>query len=272
MNASVKKALNVVKNIFVWLVVVIAVFMMIFTIVSVSIFDRTDRNIFGYRAFIVLSGSMSATDFDKGDLVVSKAVDPKTLQVGDIITFTSRNDDSFGLVVTHKIREITSEEGELAFVTYGTTTDSNDQATVLASHVIGQYKFALPKVGHFFNFLKTVPGYIVCILIPFLTLIIIQGINCVRLFRKYRAEQMADLEEERRKIEEERAESQRMMQELLALKAQMASAAGGAPATETPAPTVETTASTTEAPVESAPAETTDEAEAAPAENREENV
>ena len=77
-------------------------------------------------------------------------------------------------------------------------------------------------MGAFFNFLKTTPGYIVCILIPFLLLILIQGINCIRLFRRYKQEQMAELREEREKIEAERAESQKMMAELLELKAQLA--------------------------------------------------
>ena len=71
-------------------------------------------------------------------------------------------------------------------------------------------------------FLKTTPGYIVCILIPFLLLILIQGLNCIKLFRRYKLEQMAEMKEERAKIEEERAESQKMMAELLALKAQLA--------------------------------------------------
>ncbi len=57
------KALKIIRNIFVWLVVAIAVLMMIFTIVSVSTFDRTHRSIFGYKTFIVLSDSMSKTDF-----------------------------------------------------------------------------------------------------------------------------------------------------------------------------------------------------------------
>ncbi len=38
-------------------------------------FDRADRSLFGYKAFIVLSDSMSATDFSAGDLVLSKAND-----------------------------------------------------------------------------------------------------------------------------------------------------------------------------------------------------
>lgn len=74
-----KKAFSIIKSIFVWLMVVLAVGMMIFTIVSVNSFDRTDRDIFGYKAFIVLSDSMSKTDFDAGDLVLTKEVDPATL-------------------------------------------------------------------------------------------------------------------------------------------------------------------------------------------------
>ena len=58
-----KKTWNIIKNVMVWLVVATAVFMMIFTIVSVTMFNRADRNLFEYKAFIVLSDSMSATDF-----------------------------------------------------------------------------------------------------------------------------------------------------------------------------------------------------------------
>ena len=89
-------------------------------------------------------------------------------------------------------------------------------------YVLGKYSSHIPKVGAFFQFLKTTPGYIVCILVPFLLLILLEGIRCIRLFRKYKAEQRAELQAERDKIEADRAETQRLMQELLQMKAQMA--------------------------------------------------
>ena len=218
-----KKALNIIKNILVWLMVALAVCMMVFTIVSVNTFDRSDRSLFGFKAFIVLSDSMSKTDFDAGDLVLVKEVDPSTLKEGDIIAYTSQNTSNYGETVTHKIRKLTTDaSGELGFITYGTTTDTDDETVVTYPYVLGKYKTNIPKVGRFFMFLKTTPGYIVCILIPFLLLILIQGLNCIRLFRRYKLEQMAEMKEERAKIEEERAESQKMMAELLALKAQLA--------------------------------------------------
>lgn len=227
-----KKALQILKTIVTWLILLAAVGMMIFTIVSVLTFDRMDRNILGYKAFIVRTDSMSATDFSAGDLILAKKVDPKTLREGDIITFQSVNPDSYGEVITHKIRSLTTDaDGNPGFITYGTTTDTNDETVVTYSFVLGKYQGRLPGVGRFFQFLKTTPGYIVCILIPFLALILMQGVNSIRLFRRYRLEQMEEMNAERKQLEAERLESQKMMQELLALRAQLS---GGAPAQPTP--------------------------------------
>lgn len=233
------KAMKILKNIFVWLIVALAAAMMIFTVVSVSTFDRADRNLFGYKAFIVLSDSMKATDFDAGDLVLVKEVDPATLKEGDIIAYTSQNTANYGETVTHKIRKLTTDaNGEPGFITYGTTTDTDDETVVTYPYVLGKYSSHIPKVGAFFQFLKTTPGYIVCILVPFLLLILLEGIRCIRLFRKYKAEQQAELQAERDKIEADRAETQRMMQELLQMKAQMAQNGGETPkADETPSDT-----------------------------------
>lgn len=158
-----------------------------------------------------------------------KEVDPSTLQEGDIISYTSQNSSNYGEVVTHKIRKLTTDaNGEPGFITYGTTTDTDDETIVTYEYVIGKYSKSIPKVGTFFQFLKSTPGYIVCILIPFLILILLEGIRCIRLFRKYKSEQQAELQAERDKIEADRAEAQRMMQELLQMKAQMAANSGDA--------------------------------------------
>ncbi len=219
------KVLKVIRNLLVWAVVALAAGMMIFTVISVSTFDRADRNLFGYKAFVVLSDSMSKTDFKAGDLVLIKETDPKTLKEGDIIAYTSQNTANYGETVTHKIRKLTVDSnGQPGFVTYGTTTDTDDETIVTYPYVLGKYSKHIPKVGTFFQFLKTTPGYIVCILIPFLFLILTEGIRCIHLFRKYKAEQQKELQAERDKIEADRMETQRMMQELLQMKAQMANA------------------------------------------------
>ena len=207
-----KKAWQIISTVLVWLVVIVAVFMMVFTIVSVNTFDRNDRDIFGLRCYIVLSDSMSATDFDAGDLVLVKEVDPTTLQEGDIIAYQSQNAENYGATVTHKIRAKTTDaNGNPGFITYGTTTGVDDETVVTYPFILGKYQLALPNVGTFFQFLKTPQGYIVCILIPFLLLILYQGLNCVKIFKMYKAEQMAELQAEKDELENQRKQSEAMM-------------------------------------------------------------
>ena len=190
---------------------------------------------------------MSATDFSAGDLVLSKEVDPATLQAGDIISFQSTDPDNYGEVVTHKIRELTTDEnGNPGFITYGTTTGENDESIVTYDFVLGKYQFRLPGVGKFFQFLKTTPGYIVCIFLPFLLLILVQGINSIRLFRRYKQEQLAEIEAqreqekaelaaERERLEADRLQSQQLMAELQKLKKQLDEKQSGGDPPDTPA-------------------------------------
>ena len=232
-----KKTLDIVKNVVTWIVVALAVAMMIFTIISATTLDRNNRSLFGRKMFIVNSDSMKATDFAAGDLILVKEVDPKPLKEGDIISYTSTNTENFGKLVTHKIRKLTTTaSGDPGFITYGTTTGEDDKTVVTYPYIVGKYTGKIPKMGHFFQFLKTTPGYIVCILVPFMLLILSQAYESVKLFKQYKAEQNAALEEEKSKIAAEKEETQKMMAELLAMKAQM-EANGKAPAqTAEPAP------------------------------------
>ncbi|MDY4186377.1 MAG: signal peptidase I [Candidatus Borkfalkiaceae bacterium] len=223
------KALNVAKIVLTWIVVALAVFMMIFTIISATTLDKSNRNFFGYKIYKVLSDSMKATDFAAGDLIFVKEVDPETLKEGDVITFNAvvPVKDENGVeevIITHKIRRVVKDEkGKLVgFITYGTTTGKDDEKVVTYPEVIGKYCGRIPKLGYFFDFLKTTPGYIICIFVPFMVLILSQGVTSVRLFKKYKAEQSAELEQEKAQIAAEKEETRRMMAELLALKEEMA--------------------------------------------------
>ena len=217
------KVLKVLKNVFTWLLVAAAVCMMVFTVVSVTTFDRNDRDLFGYKAFICRSDSMKATDFAAGDLVFVKEVSPATIKEGDIISYRSEDPDTFGETFTHKVRSlITDENGQPCFITYGTTTGVDDELPVKYTQFQGLYKFDIPKLGTFFSFLKTTPGYFICIFLPFMLLILMQGLNTVKVFRKYRKEQMEEMTAEREKLEEERKQTAEMMKELQALKEQLA--------------------------------------------------
>ena len=247
LNEKTQKVMNILLKVFTALVVAVTVFVMVFTVVTVALFDKNDRAVFGYKFFIVQSDSMSLSEnnadldvhFNAGDLViVTDKFEVKELKAGDIITFVSQNEDSYGETVTHMIKEVvrTSSGALIGFKTYGTNTGAEDSVLVEPEFIIGQYNSQIKGVGHVMAFMKSVPGYIVCVLTPFLLLIGNQAINVIRLYRRYKAEQNAEMDEKKLELEREksaleaqRLESERMLKELEALKAQLAAAAAQTP-------------------------------------------
>jgi signal peptidase len=245
-----RKAWEITKSVLVWVIVAVSAFMMIFTMVSSKTFNQPNKDVFGYKMFIVMSDSMKKTDFKAGDLVIVKQVDPTKLKEGDIITFYDPTDFSYKKTISHKIYSVTTDDdGDPGFKTYGTTTGEIDNWVVTYELIIGQYKTHIPNAGHFFNFMKTPAGYVVCILTPFLAMMIWQGVSLVTTYKKYKEEkneeqtaaQTAALAAEREQVAKEREETQRMMDELNALKAMLLQQTqGGAPQNGTGQPPVTT--------------------------------
>ncbi len=256
-SEKMRKLLSIFIKIVTYLVGAFAVFMIIFTIVTVSTVDKNERSLFGIRFYIVKTDSMSKSEnnadldvhFNAGDIIIVKnAKDPTALSEGDVITFISTNIDSYSEVITHMIREVKkdSDGRTVGYVTYGTNTGTKDEAIVEPEYVLGKYAGKLPALGNFFAFVKTTPGYIVCILVPFLLLILYNGVNVIRLFKRYKEEQNAAIQAEKDQISEERRQNEQMLRELQALKEQLArqsEASAPAPAPEaTPAPETDSAA------------------------------
>lgn len=122
---------------------------------------------FGWKPFIVLSGSMESEIFP-GDVAVTKEIDTNKLKVGDVIAF--RNGD---IIVTHRIVEIVDEEGT-KFATKGDNNNANDKNLVDPKNVEGIYMFKIQGLGNFAIFLQTPIGMVVCLSVPIIILILVQ--------------------------------------------------------------------------------------------------
>lgn len=131
-----------------WLTIIAVVILVPVLLINLSIMFQanTDKekvpSVFGYKPFIVLSGSME-TDIKKGDLIITKVTNPATLKVDDVIAFR----DSAGTVTTHRIIEIVDREGETLFITKGDNNSSQDQSLVELDDVEGIYITRIPGVG-----------------------------------------------------------------------------------------------------------------------------
>ena len=72
----------------------------------------------GYRIFMIASESM-APKYEVGDILVSKVVDPTTIQIGDDVTYLGNAGDFNHLVVTHQVIEKRQENNQYYFQTKG---------------------------------------------------------------------------------------------------------------------------------------------------------
>lgn len=213
-------ALSVVFGVLRTVFYIIVICIMIFTVLTVTKLNKSS-DLFGYNMYIVLSDSMKSV-FDSGDIIITRKTEPAELAEGDIITFKSTAPDNYGEIISHQIRSISIDAYDcLLFFTYGVATGVDDAAPVAADNVIGKYCFRIPKAGYVFNYLKTVQGYFVMILCPFLLLIGMEAARFVALNRQFRREQEAERARQSAQMEAERLKSQRLEEELLRLKARM---------------------------------------------------
>ena len=152
---------------------------------------------FGYQVMVVQTDSME-DEYPVGCAVFVKKVDPETLEIGDDITFYYSK-----MVYTHRLYEITVEDGVTMYHAHGINKASTQcgggvpadctyqhqdfPADVILGKVVGKSVF----VGGVYNFMTSVPGLLVLLLLP--TAYIITS-TMIDLYKKLKEEER--LEEE----------------------------------------------------------------------------
>lgn len=124
----------------------------------------------GVTPLIVLSDSM-LPDFASGDLIICTTIDAKDVALDDVISFYDPAGNGT-TVVTHKVVEIVTEDGELFFRTKGINNNTEDKILVPASSVIAKYSgICLAGMGDVAIFMQSTWGLIICIGVPVLLFI-----------------------------------------------------------------------------------------------------
>ena len=95
----------------------------------------------GYAAFVVTSGSM-APSIPVGSLIVVQSVLPESIGVGEVITYAIAD-----RIVTHRVQQISDEDGRVAFVTGGDANDVADPWLAEPQGEVGAVRAAIPTLG-----------------------------------------------------------------------------------------------------------------------------
>ena len=179
--------------------IIIIVMLISILLVNISIIVQSKvkpdevPGIFGYKPFIVLSGSMES-QINVGDLVIVKDVDTSTLKKDDVIAFRDTKD----IVTTHRIKEVIIEDGETCFITKGDANNTEDQDFVYPDMVEGVYKTRIAKLGKMILFIQQPLGFTILMMSIFIFCILIYIYQNRKIDQEFRFKN----EEERKAYEE----------------------------------------------------------------------
>ena len=170
-----------------WIIILLLLFLVI-----LSGFQRfsNQHNLFGYRVYIVASGSMIPT-YNIGDTLLIKEMDASNIKKGDAVTYIGDDVGIDGMIITHQVQEVEmGEDGKYYFHTKGIANNIEDPI-VSEEQVLGKvvYRFFLLS---FIGRITTSKLLLFCfIAIPIAILIAIEIIKLI--YKKDDEDEDADL-------------------------------------------------------------------------------
>lgn len=197
---KIKKAISII------VILILIPILLISIVILVDSHTHPDEvpSFWGWKPFIVLSGSME-TQISAGDIVVVKEIDTNELKKGDIIAFKDGN-----IVITHRIDEVTEIDGKTQYITKGDNNNTQDIGYVSPEQIEGVFKFKVSRLGNLAMFIQTPLGMIVCLSIPIIIIILLQTADS----KKEKEELISKLNKQS-KMEEEIEKLKKQNEELM---------------------------------------------------------
>ncbi len=185
-KSIVLKVLKILCIVILSLILVLNIFVMI----QAKANPNKVPSVFGYKQFIVLSGSMESK-IEVGDLVFVKEIDVDKLKVDDIIAFRDKDN----LVTTHRIiKEVNTDHGR-CFETKGDNNNTKDENVVCASAIEGKYSKKISKVGSIILFIQQPLGFMIMMLTILIICMFIYFVSNRKINSQISDEELKEFEE-----------------------------------------------------------------------------
>lgn len=152
-----------------------AVIFILIPLIALTLITSRTPMLFGLQSFTVLSGSMSP-GIPTGSVVYTQKT--SEVGVGDVITFERK-----GVNVTHRIIDTVDKNGksvsalvsplpgapapaEVFYKVKGDANNAADSDLVAKDKIVGKVLFNIPAFGEYASYLKTLPGFLILIVLP----------------------------------------------------------------------------------------------------------
>ena len=155
-------------------IIIIPIIIFNFTLIIKSFINPNETpDFFGLKSFVIVSKSMEPTIMT-GDAILVKKVQQEELKINDIISFQDENS-----VNTHRIIEITQENGVTKYTTKGDNNKNPDKEKVTYDKIEGKYQFRINGFGKVTEILKNKVTLVILLII-----LVLVSIYQVRLAKR----------------------------------------------------------------------------------------
>jgi signal peptidase len=132
-------------------------------VLALALFVVLMPRVMGVQFVSVLSDSMSPT-FERGAVLVVRAVNPDAIEVGDVIVFRQVYDPDS--TTAHRVTAVNGSGDSVSFETKGDANEMPDRGPVPAADVGGKVELDVPLLGHAARHLRTPLVFLLMIGIP----------------------------------------------------------------------------------------------------------
>lgn len=153
-NSAGRKANKIFSNIFLTLSIVVLLAAVVFVLTGTN-----DRFIFGYKPFIIATGSMEPEYLTNSIVIISEDA-YEELEVGDVIAF--KPEQLGGAGAMHRIVESTDQ----GFITKGDNNDFADDGTVTLENYVGRAIWHTNALAGYFDKLMKPNGVLKFLVLP----------------------------------------------------------------------------------------------------------
>lgn len=131
-------AKKIIKTVLIILYQILVIMALILTMVIVlQRISANNQSIAGYKIFRVITGSMEP-EYEVGEVIISKEVNPKDIKVGDDIVYLGRVGEYSGKIIMHNVVAIdTDENGDLIFHAKGLQSNSVEDPQIREDQIYG---------------------------------------------------------------------------------------------------------------------------------------
>ena len=171
------------------------------TLIVKSVTNKDEvPNIGGVFPLIVLTDSMYPA-IESGDLIICKTIEGNEVQNNDVIAFFDPAGNGSS-IVTHRVIEVISQDGDLLFRTRGDNNNTEDKLFVPEENLVGIYQSRIPGAGHIAMFMQSTNGLLLCVVLP---IVLIVAYDMLRR-NKYEKSKQKDTDALLKELEALRAE------------------------------------------------------------------